>query len=186
MLPTAVLDKLVKAKEDHRLVAYHRWQDDPTIFLVGFVLEVGEDSVHFQQVDSAGRLDDKEWVPMSDIVWLDFETDYLKGLELLHPVHDALVGYKPSAGIKATNTQAIRKALISACANGESVTFRVDKESIDGLVNAVDGDYFSYTEIEDGGRPNGVCWIRIEVVKEVKRKTDRQIADLFLYKRFLE
>ncbi len=181
MLPTPILEKLKESQANRRLVAFHKWDDDPSIFCVGFVKQINGDSILFEEVGVCGRPDEDQLVPMGEIVWLDFETDYLKGLEILHPIYQDLIGEKPAAGVKATNTQAITRALKTAAGQGEAITFRVDKENVDAVVNAVDGDYFSYTEIEDGGHPNGVCWIRIDVVKEVKRKTDRQIADLYLY-----
>lgn len=181
MLPDAALEKLKEAQAHRRLVAFHQWDDDPSIFCVGFVKQINEDSVLFEEVGVCGEPDEDQLVAMAEIVWLDFETNYLKGLEILHPIYENLIGGKPTAGIKATNTRAITQALKAAADQGEAITFRVDKESVDAIVNAVEGDYFSYTKIEDGGHPNGVCWVRIDVVKEVRRKTDRQIADLYLY-----
>lgn len=182
-LPQPVLDKLREAMETRRLVAFHQWEDDPMIFLVGFVTRLDTDRIFFAEVGVSGRPDEDTEVAIDDLVWLDFDTEYLRGLEILHPVNEKLIGPKPAAGIKATNTQAIRKALVKACERSEVVTMKIDKESIEALVSAVDGDFFCYTPLEDGGRPNGMCWLRIEVVKQLILGTDREIASRFLYER---
>jgi len=182
MLPKPLLARIQKAFDKRRLVAYHCWDDDPTIFLVGFVTAIHESRIVFDQVGPGGRPEDKnDSVDMDDIVWMDFDTDYLNGLELLHPVYEDLIGMKPTAGLKATNLPAVRKALTEAALSGEAVQMVISKEKHDAIIQAVEGDFFSYITLRDGGRPDGLSWTKIEVVTRIDRKTDRQIADRFLY-----
>ncbi|HJP82831.1 MAG TPA: hypothetical protein VJ835_04930 [Fimbriimonadaceae bacterium] len=132
-------------------------------------------------VDSTGGPDEELSVPLDEIVWFDFDTDYLRGLEKLYLRHSEIIGPKPSAGLKVTNTEAIRMALVNAVAQQAAITFRIDKESIDAIPIEVEGNYFNYIQLEDGGRPDGAFWLRIDVVKELKMGSDRQIADRYLY-----
>lgn len=181
MLPEPILKQLSNALTDRRLVAYHCYDDDPTIFIVGFVEEIKSDRIIFQMVGTNGEPEYKtDVVAMADIQWLDFETEYLKGLEKLYPVYNDLIGKKPTAGIRAANREAITRNLKEALRNGEIVLIEVDKETRDVLVREIAEPFFAYTQIRDGGQPDGMSWLKIDHIKVLKRKTDRQIADRFL------
>lgn len=181
MLPEPILKQLKSAQSDKHLVAYHCYDDDPTIFIVGFVEEIKSDRLIFQMVGTNGEPEYKtDVVAMADIQWLDFDTEYLKGLEKLYPVYNDLIGKKPTAGIRASNREAITRNLKEALRKDEIVLIEVDKETRDVLVRDVAEPFFAYTEIRDGGHPDGVSWLKIDHIKVLKRKTDRQIADHYL------
>lgn len=181
MLPDPILKQLAAAQTDRRLVAYHCYDDDPTIFIVGFVEEIKSDRIIIHMVGPHGEPEYKtDVVAMADIQWLDFDTEYLKGLEKLYPVYNELIGKKPTAGIRAANREAITRNLKDALRKNEIVLIEVDKETRDVLVREVAEPFFAYIEIRDGGQPDGISWLKIDHVKVLKRKTDRQIADRFL------
>jgi hypothetical protein len=121
-LPEPIIQSLRSAMAERRLVAYHKWGDDPTIFLVGFIEEVKSDRILFDQVGTQGEPENEiDVVDMESIQQLDFDSDYLRGLEKLFAVYDELIGKKPSAGIRATRHADIVKNFQSAKNSGEAV-----------------------------------------------------------------
>lgn len=181
-LPSQILDKLRQAKFERRLVAYHKWGDDPTIFLVGFVEELKSDRIHFDQVGTQGEPENEvDIVDMDMIQWLDFDTDYLRGLEMLYPVYNEVVGKMPGAGIKVTRRPAIESNLAAVKGTGEVVLLELQDQKKDCFVHDTADDFVCYTELRDGGRPDGVSWMKVELIRVLKRKSDRQLADQFLF-----
>ncbi len=181
MLPQPILDQLQNAKDGHRLVAYHCWDDDPSIFVVGFVEDIKSDRVIFDMVGLCGEPEEEtDVVPMDKIQWVDFDTEYLRGLERLYPVYEQLIGKKPSSGIRVSKESSILKNLREAKENQEIVLIEMDKGTRDVLVRDIAEPFFAYTEIRDGGQPDGISWLKIDHIKVLKRKSDRQIADKFL------
>ena len=181
-LPSPIIEKLREAATNRKLVAYHKWGDDPTIFLVGFVEELKSDRILFDQVGTHGEPEDEiDIVDMDLIQWLDFDNDYLRGLEKLYAVYDRVVGKEPGAGIKATRRSAIESNLAAVKGTGEVVLLELQDEKRDCLVHDTADDFVCYTELRDGGRPDGVSWMKVELIRVLKRKSDRQLADQYLF-----
>ncbi len=131
MLPDQILVKIKEARVQGRLIGYHKWDDDPTFFLVGFVQAIESDRILFEQVGTQGEPENKTDVAMMEkIIWLEFETDYLLGLEKLYPVYDELIGRKPSAGIRVTRAEAIEKNLRVASSTREAVTINIGDQKL--------------------------------------------------------
>ena len=66
------------------LVSLHKWADDPSIFLVGIVKELGQTSVTMDLVDPDGSNDEALDVALDDIVSLDRNSLYLRRLGAMY------------------------------------------------------------------------------------------------------
>lgn len=76
--------ELAEAKVTGEFVAYHKWGDDPSIFLVGRVLELSPTSVTFDDIDTSGQGGDPFTVALRLIHTVDRGTAYLWRLRVLH------------------------------------------------------------------------------------------------------
>lgn len=77
-----VLDECRNTRE---FVAYHKWGDQPDVFLVGVVRDLSGTKATFTDVDPRGRLEEgTHAVPLRLIHSLDRGTLYLRRLQILH------------------------------------------------------------------------------------------------------
>src|SRR5687768_10950807 len=115
---------LEDAQRDRRLVGVHRWNDDPDIFVVGFVRAVSKECAEFEWVDPSGQFDEDD--PVSEVMldaiaMMDIGTRYLKKLEHLVSLRPD----KPSAASTVKGRARVRTAVAAAAASGECVTIKL-------------------------------------------------------------
>ncbi len=141
-------------------VAYHKWGDDPSIFLVGVVQDLTPTKATFQSVDSRGTLEAKtDAVPLRLIHTLDRGTPYLHRLRTLYEIGPA----EPVETHEARKAAEIRR-LLEEAARKENVVriWTSAEESSDVLVLAIDDETVAVTTVFDAKRIEGHSVIRLK------------------------
>lgn len=157
--------ELAEARETGELVAYHKWGDDPSIFLVGRVLELSPTSATFEDIDSSGRSDENMKVPLRLIHTIDRGTIYLWRLQVLCDL-----GAPEGEKREVTKPAEVKALLEKAAREGWIVTVwssAHDKED-DCLILAVGEETVSFTLAFDGGPANGRTMMRLDRIKRVR------------------
>lgn len=157
--------ELAEAKETGELVAYHRWGDDPSIFLVGRVVELSPTSVTFDTFDTKGQPDDPHKVPLRVIHTLDRGNFYLWRIEKLRNLT-----VEEGEEREVTRPAEIRTLLEDAAREGWIVTLWTsakDKQE-DMLVLAIGEQTVTVTFAPDAARADGRTMIRLNRIKRVR------------------
>lgn len=176
---------LLNAQKTHKLVGVHKWDDDPDIFVVGFVAEIGEDEAEFWWVDSHGRTDEddeRSSVAYDRIVRLDVDTYYLRYLERLYQRADAVY-----ADVKRPSNTKLPKRMEAALAAAKAAKEAVELVLIGverpqrAFVAGVQGEIVKLRPISDEFGIDGIWLIRLNQIKSVKRGGDNLAATTHLF-----
>jgi hypothetical protein len=171
--------ELSECRETGEFVAFHKWGDDPTIFLVGVVRELTPTSATFDEVDPNGVMESSITVPLRLIHTLSRGTMYLWRLKVLHEL-----GPSENAPRELRKPAEIRAALVEAAARGEGVrvwTSADDHEYC--LVLSVGEETATFAEILDGGLANGRTILRLRRIVRLRvgGYGERDVARLNAY-----
>jgi hypothetical protein len=172
------------AKKAGRLVAVHKWDDEPDIFVVGYVSEIEDDAAEFWWVDSKGRDDDDviSRVAFDKIVRLSVDTFYLRKLERLHLNIEAV--YSKVTRARQTKLQkGILGALAAAAQTGEAVELGVVGENrpVEAFVVEAQASHARLRPVSDEFGIDGVWVIRMDQIQSVRRGSEGLAATLFLF-----
>lgn len=158
--------ELSECLETREFVAYHKWGDDPGIFLVGTVQELSSTSVLFWDVDSNGRYQDlPHSVPLRLIHSLDRRTLYLWRLRTLYDLGPSELeeekDVRRPAEVRTLLEEAVREALVV------SIWTSVDEVN-DYLVSSVGEEAAVLESVTDGGPVDGRTIMRLKRIVRVR------------------
>lgn len=170
---------LAKARESGDLVAYHKWSDDPSIFLVGFVREIREKTVLFDDVTSLGRRDTPNEAAYTDLHGLHRGSAYLLGLAGLHR---EFANEEMAEGKNARSAKTILAALRRAAGTEELISFwDEESERFTAFVREVADGFAKLEIVLDGGISDGEYLYRLDRIKRVRHGSSHELADRWLY-----
>lgn len=152
--------ELAECFETREFVSYHKWGDDPSIFLVGVVEDLSPTRVVFQSVTTNGEYKSPlHAVPLRLIHSLDRRTLYLRRLRTLYDL-----GVSGSGEEREVRKPAEVRALLEEAAR-ETFIVRVwtaVDEANDYLVSSVGDEVAVLESVIDGGPVDGRSSIRLK------------------------
>jgi len=179
----SVLKLLNEAKESGELVGIHQWDDDPSIFLVGFVLECRPKLVVMRDVGTCGEVDEeRRELDPNDIVRVQTRNQYLERIRVLYENHDRITWPGHSFfGIDPTDQL---RLLTEAVDEGRFVTIwgheeTDDDSSVSGIPVKVEGECLLFRPMLDDGTFDGEILYRLSDIAKVEAGGDGQAADAF-------
>jgi len=174
-----MLRQLEAAWRTGELVGFHKWSDEPEIFLVGFVRGVDAERAVFLTVDMCGRNEHDMEVPLAAIQAVHRGSAYLMGLTYLNGLSEEVPRGK---GHTAHSPRTILAALRRA-AQGETAVYLQFHSEEHGyfLVRDFDGEFVLLEALIDG-MPDGIFTRRIDQIATAREGSDRELAELILYR----
>lgn len=174
-----LLRQLEAAWRTGELVGFHKWSDDPSIFLVGFVRSVDENTAKFLTVDLCGRNEQDVEVPLSELEAISRGSAYLMGLTYLNGLSENI----PQTNGRVSRAPQTRLQALHRALEAGTVVFL---EFLSGdhyyfLVKDIDREFVVLETLVDG-MPDGVFTKRIDQIDFVREGSDREIAEFVLYR----
>lgn len=164
ILQSMFLDILEKSKSERKLVGLNCYGVDEG-FYCGYVLEYSEDFLIIQHFTKFGIYDGIITLSLSDVKFIESDTTYLKGIELLMNNQNLVLNqtYK----LRGKNADAFTHLFESFIGNKDYlVKFELSDDDIYfGLIEWCDEDYFSIINIDIDGTVIGKATFRFEDLK---------------------
>lgn len=171
------------------LVAVHKWGDDPSIFLVGQIVELGEDELALKLVDTDGSWEPTplDTLKLSRVVSIDRRTPYLSRLQAW------LDEYKgePELGVKtkevSNNIDKIRSSISDALTARTPIDLKLrEDEFATCLITGLCEDWVQFLSLDDFCRPLGESFVRLDAVSAVRYGGRSRAREAWLYRRNVE
>lgn len=157
--------ELNECRASGEFVACHRRGDDPSLFVVGVVLELSSTRVTFRDVNPRGQYEEEFSVPLRSIHTLDRGTRYLWRLKILNE-NEAT----EPAEIRDLRKPAEVRAFLEDAAQKRSIVHlwtSVDDHE-DVIVHAVGEGVVTVASVFEGGPEDGRTMIRLSRIKRVR------------------
>lgn len=166
-----IFRELADAQAAGEMVAFHKWGDDPSIFLVGFVRDLSPTSATFELIAGNGAFDEVFKAPLRLIHSIDRGTLYLWRLKVLYEQ-----GHTPDKDLRrATKPTEVRSLLEEAAREGFIVRIWTSvRDSDDCRVLSVGEETVVLTRIVDGGPAEGRTVVRLKRIQEVRYGEDER------------
>lgn len=150
-------------------VEVHKWDDDPTIFLVGVVTSVTSRTLAFDDVDTNGVIDDETVTPLANIVLIRRDTAYLRRLRKLHD--DRMAEKAQLNPREAKRKSDLRAIAAEALESGEVVCVWFGDSKIYGLVKSLSKSHIELAELDETGFGEGRGLYRLKNIKRIRAGT---------------
>jgi|GEM_PF-2671094 len=170
---TRLIAELRECEALGEFVEIHKWDDDPTIFLVGVITRVTARTVTFDDIDTDGALDEPITTPLANIVLIRRNTAYLRRLRKLHDDKVAQsVNLNPREGRRK---DIIRRVVAEAFQSREIVCIWIDNldrtSGIYGIVKGYSDDHIELNDLDETGYQDGAALYRMKEVKRIRAGT---------------
>ncbi len=158
------LDILEKSKSEKKLVGLNCYGVDEG-FYCGYVLQYSEGFVIIQHFTKFGIYDGILTLSLDDIKFIEFDTVYLKGIELL--MNNPSLVLKQTYQLKDKNDESFTHLFESFIGNKDYlIKFELaDEDVYFGLVEWCEEDYFSIINIDMDGSVIGKATFKFEDLK---------------------
>lgn len=161
------------------LIAVHKWSDTPDIFLAGFVHHFDGRRAILHLVDTCGRPDGEDTVPLAEIQAVHRGSAYLTGLAHLHGQTEPVA---KMAGHLSRAPRTIAAALARAQATEAVATLELEGgEAMVGIVRSLDEEH-ALIEVLIDGMPDGMYTLRLALLRAVRTGSDRERGEQILYR----
>jgi hypothetical protein len=163
----ALRQELVECQQTGEMVEFHRWDDDPSIFVVGTVLEIDKDGVITRDFDPQGLVEpDLNPISLKSIAGIARNTEYLQRLQLLHD-HQGQEFAEGQKREKATKRADVKAMLERAMRDHRVVTIQGPDDKIHALVRRCGDGFVLLEELDELGRLDGTSLWRFRQIKTV-------------------
>lgn len=159
---------LMHSARERRLVAYHRCDQEPGFFCVGWFLRFEEGEAIFRDVPKDVFSDEEVVVSLQEIEWIQTDTPYLRGLEQLYVGGEAIA--TGMDGRLYTELEYVETLLRDAWESGRVIEIALEDDEFNcAQVLDVDQDAALIQEFFlDDASAMGTRWCRIPSIWAVR------------------
>ena len=155
------------AKTEGTLIAIYTDTDAVSRFAAGYIQEYDETMVYLQSISPEGNDDGCEYIKVEDIFQVEYNSRYLRRLQLLLRHKPDLTTY-PCVAERQHGENYLISMLKQAMADHLFISIKsIYDYSVQGYITAIDDVFIQFHEITVDGDDDGITVLRIEDIERV-------------------
>jgi hypothetical protein len=180
-----LLSVLRHCREHREMLAVHLWDDDPTIFIVGYVLGIGKESFTLEDIDSAAVAASISEIELSRVVRFHIGSAYLRRVDTLYRNRAEI--YQPIEPLGQFGQGVLfADTLRMALQRRWIVTLKdYKKQTLTGFVTEVGEDFVGIEVIVEDGQADGVFAVGLDDIAFLSVNGRDEQALAYLHQKLL-
>lgn len=170
------------------LVAVHKWGDDPSIFFVGRIVELGPDDFTLKLIDTDGSWEASppESLKLSRVLGIDRRTPYLVRLQAWLDEFDGEPGSGLKSKVVSSSPDKIRSAISDAFASQMPIDLKLrEDEYVTCIITGLIDDWIFLSTLDDLCQLLGESFVRLDAVVGARHFGRSREREAWLYRRNL-